>query len=150
MNLPHRTPVPGLTRDLTAHQRRGPGSSPGRDSPFANLNCAFSGHAAFCLHLSLTPRRRALYRADTRLAKPGRGASCGTVQAYCKVQHSHTCLVRGTRGLRTVSATRTHHQTLAARLEKRADHRSQSKLARFNIPDPLLSRRKVPAQGRDG
>ena len=125
--------VPGLTRDLcptlAPRPARGPGSRPGRGSFSINLVAPNYMHGAFCLHHGFTTLRGDLHRPDGKPCRTGRGASHGPVGPYGEIQDPHFGLVRATRGFRHKPATGTHHQTMAACVEKRADRRAQSELA---------------------
>lgn len=148
MILPLAIPVPGLTRDLLAGQRRGPGSGPGRDLPFGNHAPSRSGHGAFRLHHGIAPRRCPLHRAGKKPAHPHRVASRRPVGAYREIPDQDAGLVRGARRFRNLAAQGAGDQALAAGLEDRADHLRQPRLARHDRAYPGLRAQPAPGQTR--
>ncbi len=141
-------PIPGLTWDLLVG--RGPGSSPGRGLQFGKGVLPILRYGILRLHPSFAPRWCTLYRPNARLANSASGTPGGPFKIYCQIQHQTVGMVRISRRFPRILAPGTRNQTVAARLEKRNNHKNKSKLARFNITNSVLRRCKVPAQGRDG
>ena len=149
MRVGLENPVPDLIRDLVGQRAGGPGSSPGRGALFVNHAASCSPHATLCLHYGFTPRRRALYRANQRLACTGRGPSRRAVGTYSSIQHKDVGLVRRTLRFRGVAQARTGDQAVAARLERCAHYRAQSGLDRYHALGSLILTLEVPDQVRD-
>ena len=130
-----RNPAPDLIRGLRLRRsarvpERGPGSGPGRGLPLINHRAPELRHGTFRLHHGIASLWSDLHWQN-REPCCARGRTSGRfVCTYRAIQYPHAGLVRSTRRFRNQPAKGTHHQTLAARLEKCPDRRAQSKLAR--------------------
>ena len=151
MNRPQRSPVPGLTRDLSPDAASGgPGSGPGRDSSWINQIGPASVHGSLGLHDGVSSGRRTLCRTKPLFTQAGRSAPRWAVVPYRQIQDQDAGLVRSPRRFRDIVAARAADKTLAPGLERSTDSGFQSELEGHDTPDPLTATVEVPDQVRDG
>ena len=122
--------VPDLIRDLD-HQ----------GEPDASLH----------LHSRLATWRRALYRRRQQFESPNRTTQSRRRSGpHQNLRHQDARLVRNARDTRSCIAPRKADQTLAPRMERRADHGSEPGLAGYLFRNTILSQLiGFPGQARD-